>query len=57
MWGFLAGSAAILGGFALGGRTLSVDPLVLTVLVTAGVLAVAGAAVVAAAYRDVAKRR
>jgi len=56
LWGFLAGSAAILTGLALRGTWIGLDAMILGALVLAAVLAVVGAGVAAAAYRDAGDR-
>ena len=52
VWGFLAGSAAILGGLAMNGTRVGFDPLIVGALVVAGAASLIGGGVVAAAYRN-----
>ena len=56
VWGFLAGSVAILGGLAMRGTRVGFDPLIVGSLVIAGAVSLIGGAVAAAAYRNVNQR-
>ena len=56
VWGFLAGSAAILGGLAMNGTRVGFDPLIVGALVIAGAVSLIGGAVAAAAYRNANQR-
>ena len=55
-WGFLAGTAAILGGLTAAGQPLQMSPTVGAVLLAAGLFAGIGGIVAARAYRDAADR-
>jgi len=57
LWGFLAGSVAILGGLHVGGYPLALDTGLSILVAIAAVLAVVGGVVAASAYRDAAHRR
>jgi len=51
-WGFLSGTVGLLIVSGMVGRPLGLKPVVLSALGIAGVLAIAGGAVAARAYRD-----
>ena len=55
-WGFVVGTAAILGGLSFVGQPIRLEPELAAVLLLAGVVAVVGGLVAAAAYRDVIRR-
>ena len=56
VWGFLIGTAAALGGLAAVGRPLFLDSRVGLVLLVAGVFALLGGFIAAAAYREASNR-
>ena len=55
-WGFVAGTGAVLGGLAFAGQPIRLDPTVGGILLAAGVVALVGGLIAAAAYRDVIQR-
>jgi hypothetical protein len=57
MWGFLAGTVAVLGGLTLSEQDVSLDTWLSLLLLVAAGLAVVGGAVLASAYRDASRRR
>jgi hypothetical protein len=57
MWGFVAGTVAILGGLSFGDDRVSLDTPLSVLMLVAAVLAVVGGAIVASAYRDASHRR
>ena len=56
LWGFVIGTAALLGGLAASGRPLRPEPFVGLVLLGAAVLALLGGIVAALAYREASNR-
>ena len=54
VWGFLIGTASILGTLTYLGRPVQLDPLLLALLASTGLVALAGGGVAAAAYREAA---
>jgi hypothetical protein len=56
LWGFLAGTGAVLVGLAATGRSAGMDSRCSVFLAVAAVLALVGGFVVAAAYRSASRR-
>ena len=54
VWGFLIGTASILVTLTYLGRPVQLDPLLLALLASTGLVALAGGGVAAAAYREAA---
>ena len=57
VWGFMTGTAAILGGLAAVGRPLTFEPQVAAVFTLATAIAILGGVVAARAYRGVADKQ
>ena len=57
LWGFIAGATAVGAALRAMGQPIDFNPVLVGALVFGGLLAVAGSAVSAAAYREARRRR
>ena len=56
VWGYVAGTAAVLGTLSMTGRPLPIDGNLVSGMVLAAVLALVGGAVASVAYREAVRR-